>query len=71
MCSNDWKYGVKLNQNDDDSLAEVLNGIIEGSWKIPVEHALSFKSMCYSYRVNTYLLSIIGCEPLPTSHNVL
>ena len=71
MCSNDWKFGVKLNQNDDERLAEVLNGIIEGSLKIPVEHALSFNSMCYSYRVNTYLLPIIGCQPLSTGHNVL
>lgn len=71
VCSNDWKFGVKLNQNDDERLAEVLNGIIEGSLKIPVEHALSFNSMCYSYRVNTYLLPIIGCQPLSTGHNVL
>lgn len=69
VCSNDWKYGVRLEQDDSDGLAKVLQDIVDGSLKIPVEQALSLDEMSYSYRVNTVLLPKMGFVPLAVTYN--
>ena len=69
VCSRDWKFGVKLKQDDSDGLAHVLNDIIDGTRVIPEEEALGFDEMSYSYRVNTVLLPKMGFVPLATTYN--
>lgn len=69
VCSNDWKFGVKLGQDDSEGLAKVLQDIVDGSEVIPVDEALGFDEMSYSYRVNTVLLPKMGFEALATSYN--
>ncbi len=69
VCSNDWKFGVKLEQNDSEGLAKVLSNIIDGFREIPINEALSFDEMSYSYRVNTVLLPKMGFVPLATTYN--
>ncbi len=68
VCSNGWKYGVRLEQNDSDGLAKVLQEIIDGSRKIPVKQALSLEEMSYSYRVNTVLLPKMDSVPLTVTN---
>lgn len=68
VCSNDWKYGVRLEQGDSDGLARVLSEIVDGTKAIPVDAALSFDEMSYSYRVNTVLLPKMGFEALATCY---
>jgi len=67
VCSRDWKFGVKLEQNDSDGLAKVLQDMIDGSKLIPGNESLSFDEMSYSYRVNTVLLPKMGFVPLATT----
>ena len=64
VCSNDWKYGIKLKQNDSDGLSDVLDNLDCGKLLIPTEDAMSFEEMSYSYRVNRVLLPKMGFEPL-------
>ena len=64
VCSNDWKYGIKLKQNDSDGLSDVLDNLVCGKLLIPTEDAMSFEEMSYSYRVNRVLLPKMGFEPL-------
>lgn len=64
VCSNDWKYGIKLKQNDSDGLSDVLENLVCGKLLIPTEDAMSFEEMSYSYRVNRVLLPKMGFEPL-------
>ncbi len=69
VCSNDWKYGVRLEQDDSDGLAKVLQDIVDGSRSIPEEQALSLDEMSYGYRVNTVLLPKMGFVPLAMKYN--
>lgn len=64
VCSNDWKYGIKLKQNNSDGLSEIIVNLVTGKLQIPTEDAISFEEMSYSYRVNKVLLPKMGFEPL-------
>lgn len=68
VCSNDWQYGVKLNQNDSVGLAKVLSDLVTGEIEIPHEKAMPFEEMSYSYRVNRVLLPKMGFEPLAETY---
>ena len=63
VCSNDWKYGIKLNQNDSAGLANVLADLVCGKLEVPEEYAISFAEMSYSYRVKRVLLPKMGLNP--------
>lgn len=71
VCSRDWRFGVKLEQEDSDGLAHVLIGIVDGVRVIPVDETLGFDEMSYSYRVNTVLLPKMGFVPLATCYTNL
>jgi glycosyltransferase involved in cell wall biosynthesis len=71
VCSNDWRYGVKLEQEDREGLAKVLQGIVDGSHAIPENEAMAFEAMSYSYRVNTVLLKKMGFEAIGVTYNFL
>lgn len=68
VCSNDWQYGVKLNQNDSVGLAKVLSDLVTGEIEIPHKKAMPFEEMSYSYRVNRVLLPKMGFEPLAETY---
>lgn len=63
VCSNGWKYGIKLNQNDSAGLANVLADLVCGKLEVPEEYAISFAEMSYSYRVKRVLLPKMGLKP--------
>ena len=63
VCSNDWKYGIKLRQNDSAGLANVLEELVCGKLEVPEEYAISFAEMNYSYRVKRVLLPKMGLKP--------
>lgn len=60
VCSNDWKYGIKLRQNDSVGLANVLVELVCGKLEVPEEYAIPFAEMSYSYRVKRVLLPKMG-----------
>ena len=63
VCSNDWKYGIKLRQNDSAGLANVLAELVCGKLEVPEECAIPFAEMSYSYRVKRVLLPKMGLKP--------
>ena len=63
VCSNDWKYGIKLRQNDSAGLANVLAELVGGKLEVPEEYAIPFAEMSYSYRVKRVLLPKMGLKP--------
>lgn len=63
VCSNDWKYGIKLRQNDSAGLANVLAELVCGKLEVPEEYAIPFAEMSYSYRVKRVLLPKMGLKP--------
>ena len=63
VCSNDWKYGIKLRQNDSAGLANVLAELVCGKLEMPEEYAIPFAEMSYSYRVKRMLLPKMGLKP--------
>lgn len=63
VCSNDWKYGIKLRQNDSAGLANVLAELVCGKLEMPEEYAIPFAEMSYSYRVKRVLLPKMGLKP--------
>lgn len=54
--SNQWRFGIKIEQEDCKGLADVLNGIVKGSIRIDKQMTVPFEDMCYSIRVNRVLL---------------
>lgn len=62
VCSNDWKYGIKLRQNDSVGLANVLAELVCGKLEVPEEYAIPFAEMSYSYRVKRVLLPKMGLK---------
>lgn len=64
VCSNGWKYGIKLNQNDSAGLANVLAELVCGKLEMPEEYAIPFAEMSYSYRVKRVLLPKMGLKPI-------
>lgn len=63
VCSNDWKYGIKLRQNDSVGLANVLADLVCGKLEVPEEYAIPFAEMSYSYRVKRVLLPKMSLKP--------
>lgn len=63
VCSNDWKYGIKLNQNDSVGLTNVLADLVCGKLEVPEEYAIPFAEMSYSYRVKRVLLPKMSLKP--------
>ena len=63
VCSNGWKYGIKLNQNDSAGLANVLAELVCGKLEVPEEYAIPFAEMSYSYRVKRVLLPKMSLKP--------
>ena len=63
VCSNDWKYGIKLRQNDSAGLANVLAELVCGKLEVPEEYAIPFAEMSYSYRVKRVLLPKMSLKP--------
>lgn len=63
VCSNGWKCGIKLNQNDSVGLTNVLADLVCGKLEVPEEYAIPFAEMSYSYRVKRVLLPKMSLKP--------
>lgn len=69
LCSNDWKFGYKLQQEDADGLALALNDMVSGRIDMDEKNEMSFYELSYSYLVNRLLLPKMGFEPLGETIN--
>lgn len=56
VCSNNWRYGTKLKQEDSDYLTYALIQIVNGDADMNDLNSLSFADMSYSERVRNVLL---------------
>lgn len=57
VASNQWKYGLKLEQENPAMLARALQELVDGKIDIKESQAYSIDEMSYSYRVRDVLLS--------------
>lgn len=48
LCSNNWQFGTKIEQEDSTGLAKVLQDMVDGNLKIDTSKAISLEDMCYS-----------------------
>lgn len=56
LCSNGWKFGHKLQQEDSEGLANAINDIVNDRTVMDESNALVYEDLCYSYLVNNTLL---------------
>ena len=56
LCSNEWKFGHKLQQEDSEGLANAINDIVNDITVMDESNALVYEDLCYSYLVNKTLL---------------
>lgn len=70
VCSNDWAFGTKLQQEDAAGLSRVLEDLVEGHLVMDEHQAIPYEQMAYSYRVNNVLLPKMGFVPLAATYNV-
>lgn len=56
LCSNEWKFGHKLQQEDSEGLANAINNIVNNRTVMDESNALVYEDLCYSYLVNKTLL---------------
>lgn len=70
LCSNDWKFGYRLKQENIGDLAKAINGVIEGKVDMNEEMSISYYDLCYSNLVNKKLLPKMGFKPLATILNL-
>ena len=64
LCSHDWEFGYKLQQEDAAGLALALNDIVNGKVVMDEKHEMSFYELSYSYLINRLLLPKMGFQPL-------
>ena len=64
LCSNDWKFGYKLQQEDSEGLAQAIEGIVNGKISMDEKQEMSFYELSYSYLINRLLLPKMGFQPL-------
>ena len=64
LCSNKWKFGYQLQQEDADGLALALNDIVNGKVGMDAKYEMSFYELSYSYLINRLLLPKMGFQPL-------
>ena len=56
LCSNGWKFGHKLQQEDSEGLANAINDIVNDRTVMDESNALVYEDLCYSYLANKTLL---------------
>lgn len=70
LCSNDWKFGHKLQQEDSLGLAQAIEYIVHGKITMNEKLEMSFYELSYSYLINRRLLPKMGFVPLGTICNL-
>lgn len=70
LCSNDWKFGYRLKQENIGDLAKAINEVVEGKVDMNEEMSISYYDLCYSNLVNKKLLPKMGFKPLGTILNL-
>lgn len=63
LCSNDWKFGHKLQQEDSLGLAQAIEYIVHGKITMNEKLEMSFYELSYSYLINRRLLPKMGFVP--------
>lgn len=70
LCSNDWKFGYRLKQENIGDLAKAIEEVVEGKVDMNEEMSISYYDLCYSNLVNKKLLPKMGFKPLGTILNL-
>lgn len=70
LCSNDWKFGYRLKQENIGDLAKAIKEVVEGKVDMNEEMSISYYDLCYSNLVNKKLLPKMGFKPLGTILNL-
>ncbi|MEE0052344.1 MAG: glycosyltransferase [Prevotella sp.] len=70
LCSNDWKFGYRLKQENIGDLAQAIKEVVEGKVDMNEEMSISYYDLCYSNLVNKKLLPKMGFKPLGTILNL-
>lgn len=70
LCSNDWKFGYRLKQENIGDLAKAIKEVVEGKVDMNDEMSISYYDLCYSNLVNKKLLPKMGFKPLGTILNL-
>lgn len=70
LCSNDWKFGYRLKQENIGDLAKTIKEVVEGKVDMNEEMSISYYDLCYSNLVNKKLLPKMGFKPLGTILNL-
>lgn len=60
LCSNDWKFGYRLKQENIGDLAKAIKEVVEGKVDMNEEMSISYYDLCYSNLVNKKLLPKMG-----------
>lgn len=53
--SNQWQFGMKVEQEDSEGLANILTELVEGHLVMDASKAVPFREMCYSERIKGLL----------------
>ena len=69
LCSNNWKFGYKLQQEDAEGLALAIENVMNGKIPMDAKQEMSFYELSYSYLVNRLLLPKMGFVPLGKTVN--
>ena len=70
LCSNDWKFGYRLKQENIGDLAKAIEEVVEGKVDMNEEMSISYYDLCYNNLVNKKLLPKMGFKPLGTILNL-
>ena len=70
LCSNNWKFGYRLKQENIGDLAKAIKEVVEGKVDMNEEMSISYYDLCYSNLVNKKLLPKMGFKPLGTILNL-
>lgn len=63
LCSNEWKFGYKLKQEDSEGLAKAIDNIVNGNMPMDEKQEMGLRNLSYSYLVNRLLLPKMGFAP--------
>ena len=60
MCSNDWRFGTKVPQEDSEQLAETIQYFIDSKIFVDSEKSIPHSSLLYSRMMRNVLLPKLG-----------
>ncbi len=63
LCSNGWRFGCKLEQDDPNGLAQAIDNVVNGNTRMDEKDSVDYHDIIYSRLINGALLPKMGFEP--------